>query len=84
MKGGKRTPEEDAARSLARSFCLRRGAKIYKLDHDTIAITECVLWPQGIITAFHGWQDVLNRLEMADQEPELVTDGYLVLEKTDA
>ena len=79
MIRGTRSVEEDAARSLVRSICLRNGAKIRKIDQTHVQVDPCDVWPQGLTTAFNGWQDVLVRLQRCCEHPHDVVDGYYIL-----
>lgn len=75
-----RTPEEDAARSQCRLIARNNGARLSKLGRTRVEITPCSLWPDGLVTAFHGWVDLLGRLELCRGTPELVTGGFYLPE----
>lgn len=79
----KRTREEEQARNFCRSLCRKNGTRLAKSE-DQVVIPACTLWPQGVITAFHGWIDLSERLKVILEEPDLVVDGFYVVEQLEA
>ncbi len=74
-----RSPEESEARSQCRAIARRHRARVDTRDSKiAIRITPCEIWPEGIVTAFHGWVDLLQRLKRCERSPDLVIEGVYV------
>lgn len=75
---GHRTPEEENARGCCRSMARTLGSRLIKVEKNHVSISPCQKWPEGLITAFHGWVDLKARLEFCRDNPEYVVDGIYV------
>jgi hypothetical protein len=73
-----RSAEEDVARGRCRALVHRQGSKLFKIRRDHVAISPCGVWPEGLVTAYNGWQDLLTRLHFCLENPEYVTEGVYV------
>ena len=74
----RRTPEEDKARGKCRALVKSLGSRMVKVEKRHVAIASCKVWPDGLITAFHGWVDLFSRLEFCRDNPEFLIDGVYI------
>ena len=74
----RRTPLEDKARGRCRALVRSLDSKLAKVEKKHVAIAPCKIWPRGLITAFHGWIDLYDRLELCRNRPEFVVDGFYI------
>ncbi len=74
-----RSPEEDAARSRSRALVRALGSRVDKVHHNHIRVIACETWPKGLLTAFHGWVNLEQRLQFCVTDPEMVIDGVYVV-----
>ena len=78
MYSGVRTPEEDEARSKCRALAKSLETRIDKVQRSHVRIHPCPTWEEGLVTAFHGWQDLHQRMRACLLNPDLVTDGVYI------
>lgn len=78
---GTRSPEEEQARSRVRSIAHTLGTKVIR-KNSHVEMPSCPRFPEGLMTAFNGWEDLEQRLSVLQYNPDLVIDGVYV-EPTD-
>ena len=78
MFSGVRSPEEDEARNKCRALAKSLETRIDKVQRSHVHLGACPTWKDGMITAFHGWQDLHQRMRDCLLNPDLVTDGVYI------
>jgi hypothetical protein len=58
----------------------REGSRLFKVHGDHVSVTPCRKWPEGLVTAFNGWVDLLDRLTYYRDYPEYVVGGIYIPE----
>lgn len=71
----RRSAIENDARSLCRTLVHSLQSRIDKIGKTHVHISPCDHWPEGIITEYHGWMNLLLRLRACNLHPALVEHG---------
>jgi hypothetical protein len=66
---------------MCRRIAREQGTYIRRRNKSEFEIGSCGLWPEGIVTDYHGWLDLLLRLRHCVHYPESVVNGRYVRSK---
>jgi len=72
----RRAPDTEAAdRRRFKQLAVRLGFTFVKTRDGYLELAACEAFPDGLVTAFHGWHDALGRVQHCVANPEAVADG---------
>lgn len=80
--GGGRPPRQPDLQAKPRRAFVRlaaqRGLSWSKTRDGYLEVEKCAAFPEGLVTAFHGWDDALSRVEHCLAHPEAAATGEFV------